>query len=170
MAWLSIIGISIFMLYTIISIIVFGIPQSLSYTYYLWIKKNPKLKWPFRVTFIVTALLLIAPMLALGEGSMWQFTGFLAPFGLMMIGAAPDYENPSLVDKWWHPVVAFICCIASALWQIFIAERFDFLIYGVVLCVALSILTKTVKKSYIFWLEMMCVLSTFACILKIYFF
>lgn len=170
MATLAVIGIVLFISYTLISVITFGVPKSLSESYYLWLNKNPKLEWPFRTVLALTAFLLIPAMLWLGEESVFQFTGFLTPACLAMVGAASDYANTKSVDRWWHPVSAYICTASAILWEIFIAERIDFLMLAFALFVVLSAITKTTFKSYIFWLEMTCFFSIFACLIKILYF
>ena len=166
MAAFSIIGICLFCLYVVITTWLFFIPESLSSSYYLW----KTAKSPFRFFLIVTSLLLAAPMIALGKESIWQFTGFLAPACLMFTGVAADFKNKELIDRWVHPLCAVICAISSIVWICCIAEMPLFLLTSFIICGIMALVTRTVKKSYIFWLEMSCFLSIFCCLIKIYYF
>lgn len=166
----AIIGICIFCIYVIASFIFLGIPPSLSDTYYLWIKKNPKVMWPFRLTLALVGLLLMAPMIALGEESIWQFTGFITPVCLVFTGLADDYRNPITLDKVVHPISAGLCALSAIAWQYFVAERMDFFIGGLGICLIASLITKSTKRAYMLWLELACFISVFACIIKIIYF
>ena len=168
MATLGLLGIILFCVYVIITICVFKIPESLSASYYYWIEK--KQNWPFRVVLIVSAIWLMFPMIDLGKDSIWQFTGFLAPACLVFTGAAADFMNKKLVDKWLHPISACLCAVSSLVWQYCIAEMLIFLPISAIILLITSLLTKTLKRCYIFWLEMICFLSIFCCLIKIYYF
>lgn len=166
MGILSVIGICLFCLYIAITTWLFFIPESLSSSYYLW----KTTKSPFRFFLIATSLLLAAPMIALGKGNIWQFTGFLTPACLMFVGVAADFKNRKLVDRWVHPLCAIICAISSIIWLLYIVKMPIFLLTSFIICSIIAFVTGTLKKSYVFWLEMACFLSIFCCLIKIYYF
>ena len=170
MATLALIGIILFCLYCIVTTTVFFIPVSLSESYYLWSEKGSEYKGFFGAALVLTAVLLIAPMLELGIGSIWQFTGFLTPAGLLFTAATPHFKNKNLTDKWLHPASAWICAISAIIWQLCIAEMWQFMIIALVFNLFLALVTRTLKKCYTFWIEMVCFLSIFCCLIKIYYF
>lgn len=167
---LSIIGITLFSLYIIASLAMWGIPTSISETYYLWNNKLPKFSWLFRLVFVVTGFLLIIPMLSLSEGSVWEFTSFIAAAGLIFTGAAADFKHEDKVDKIVHPISAIICAAAAILWEYFIAGTLSYMVISFVLCLILALITRSLKRSYTFWIEIPCFISIFCCIINILFF
>ena len=88
-----------------------GIPYSISATYY-----SLKHRLWFGATMWLTAGLLM-PTIIESTSSNYQFTAFLACFGLMLIGAAPNFKES--LDKKVHISGAVLCILFSQLWVAF---------------------------------------------------
>lgn len=156
------IAIAIFFIYNVLSIISFSIPHSLSMTYYLY-KEKYGIGWLFCVMMVTIVALLLPCWLTISEGSTFQFLSFLAPSSLLFVAAAPAFLNDGMESK-VHTVSAYLAAACSILWVILVTPFwYDVLIW--LLCVALiALCTKTVKKSLIYWLEMIAFGSTLTAI------
>lgn len=109
MMWISLI---IMLSYLGLVLIRFGIPKSISETYYLL----GKMGWLFQVTLFSVAFLVVPTLIDMSsEGT--RFLAFLACAGLAFVGAAPLFKRK--LDGKVHYISASICCIGLVLWQVF---------------------------------------------------
>ena len=90
----------------------FGIPKSISETYYLL----GKMGWLFQVALWGTAFTAV-PMLIERSSENTQFLAFLACAGLAFVAAAPLFKME--LEGKVHYVSAAICCGGLVLWQVF---------------------------------------------------
>ena len=90
----------------------FGIPKSVSETYYLL----GKMGWLFQVTLFSVAFLVVPTLIERSsEGT--RFLAFLACMGLAFVGAAPLFKRK--LDAKVHYISAAMCCGGLVLWQVF---------------------------------------------------
>jgi hypothetical protein len=90
----------------------FGIPKSISETYYLL----GKMGWLFQVTLFSVAFLVVPTLIdRSGEGT--RFLAFLSCMGLAFVGAAPLFKRK--LDGKVHYISAAMCCGGLVLWQVF---------------------------------------------------
>lgn len=90
----------------------FGIPKSISETYYLLGKHG----WLFQVTLFSVAFLVVPTLIERSsEGT--RFLAFLACMGLAFVAAAPLFKRE--LDGKVHYISAAICCVGLVLWQVF---------------------------------------------------
>lgn len=154
-----IIALIIYVVYNSITIGIFGLPPSLSETYYLY--KN---KWNIGFVFPIMMYLVVGLMmpawLTLSEVSMFQFLSFLAPASLLFVGTAPAFKSSSLENS-VHTISAYIAALCSLLWVCLVTPYWWTIIISFVVFLILAILTKTVKSSKIYWLESVAFASTF---------
>lgn len=148
------IGVFLFLAYTIAMSAMYGVPSSLSNTYYL-LGEKPR---GYLFTFCLWATaFLIAPLWFSVTKDIFTFSTFLACGGLLLVGAAPVFKGE---DNKWHQIFAIICAVFALLWQVLNKQYWEVL--AVTLIVAILVfITKSWKQCRTFWLEMIAFFSTF---------
>lgn len=149
----------IFVAYNAVSLANFGIPHSLSMTYYLWKEKNGK-GWLFCLMMYAVVALMMPEWITMSESSNFQILSFLAPAAIAFVGAAPAFLSSSLENK-VHSISAIIAAACSLAWIVLVTPYWWIILAWVGIIIALSFFTKSVKTSYIYWLEMVAFGSTF---------
>lgn len=147
------IGVFLFLAYTIAMSAMYGVPSSLSNTYYL-LGEKPR---GYLFTFCLWATAFLIAPLWLSVSENLTALVFLACGGLILVGSAPSFMS---VDKGWHTAFALICAVASMSWQIASGSYIP-IIGSLLMCLGIAILTKSLLYARIFWLEMTAFLSTF---------
>lgn len=160
-------AIIIYFVYNFFALGVCGIPKSLSMTFYLLQEKKKWLRIWFPIMMISMAFLLLPAWLELSVGSPFQFLAFLAPAGIMFTGAAPAFKSSELENA-VHMTSAIFAAITALLWVGLVANLWLVIAIWFVIIAILAIVTKTIKSSYIYWLETVAFLSTFTAILAYY--
>jgi hypothetical protein len=129
-------------------------------------KEHPKLTglniWS--VVTIVTAVLLLVPMIASGKDSPLQFLCFFAPLHLFLVALTPKYnENP----KWnvVHQIGAWGSVVCILLWLFLVVKMWAVIIPVFALAFVIAIGTRTLKQSAEYYLEMAMFLSTYLVLL-----
>ena len=112
--------------------------------------------------------LLLPAWLELTAASALQFLVFLACAGILFTGFAPAFKGCELESK-VHKISAICAAVFSLLWIIFVSKMWALIIVWIVIVAVVAILTKTVKSSYVFWLETIAFLSTFTSVIGFYF-
>lgn len=131
----------------------FGIPRSLSQSYYNLGGKEGK-GYLFYLMIVITVFLLISPLVEAA-----QYWGFLTAASLAFVGAAAAFK-----DNITQRIVHITSALLSALCAGFTLYRMDKLIVlipVIIIVVTAALSTKTVKKSIIFWMEMIPIYSIF---------
>lgn len=157
----------IYFVYNFFALGVCGIPKSLSMTFYLLQEKKKWLRIWFPIMMVSMAFLLMPAWLEISVGSPFQFLAFLAPAGIMFTGAAPAFKSSEL-ENTVHMTSAIFAAITALLWVGLVANLWLVIAIWFVIIAILAIVTKTVKSSYIYWLETVAFLSTFTAILAYY--
>ena len=160
-------AIFMFLIYNIVALVLFGVPKSLSMTYYLFKDKVDTLKFLFPSMMTVLTVLLMPCWLTISEGSPYQFTAFLSAAGILFVGAAPAFKSSSL-ENMVHQVAAYICAAAAIAWICLVTPYWWIILIVFIIIALIAYLTKTWKTSYIYWLEMVAFVSTFTTILMYY--
>ena len=127
----------------------FGIPKSISETFYLLGKKG----WMFQITLFVTAFLVV-PSLIDASSEDTQFLAFLACAGLIFVGAAPLFKRT--FDNKVHFISAALCCGSLVLWQVF---NSSWVIPSV--CFGLVCYPMLRGRKYIWWIEIATIISAY---------
>jgi hypothetical protein len=150
---------SIFVLFGYLAFVVvkFGIPPSISESYYLLGKKG----WLFQIALMVTAFCVV-PSLVDASSENTRFLAFLACAGLLFVAGAPLFKLR--FDGKVHFISAALCCGGLVLWQVvntswvIPALSFGFACYPMLK-----------GKKYMWWLEIATVTSAYVSLwLKIY--
>lgn len=113
---LVIISFIIFAAYLAVVIKMFGLPASISETYYLLENRRKGTGWLFTAMCWGVVGTLLPAWLDMTPDS-YQFTAFLAAAGLLFVGAAPQFKLS--LTGWVHYVSAALCCASAILWCIF---------------------------------------------------
>ena len=160
-------AIFMFAVYNIIALLLFGVPKSLSDTYYLFKERNSTLKFLFPSMMTLLTFLLMPAWLEMSEGSAFQFTAFLSAAGVLFVGAAPAFKDSEMESK-VHSISAYVCAAAALAWICLVTPYWYviLIVFGIV--AALAVVTKTWKTCYIYWLEMVAFVSTFISIIAYY--
>lgn len=149
----------IYVLYNVVSVKIFGVPESLSNTYYLY-----KEKWGFGFLFPIMMLLVVGFMMpawiVLSEGSVFQFLSFLAPACLVFVGTAPAFKTYGLENK-VHSYSAYIAAACSLLWVVLVTHLWWVIPIWIGIIGLLSLSSKTLKSCLVYWLEQIAFGSTF---------
>ena len=157
----------IYLVYNGVALSLFGVPKSLSMTYYLFEEKKKwsRIFFPIMMTSVVAMLL--PAWLELSEGSPFQFTAFLAAAGILFVGAAPAFKSSSLENS-VHMVSAVVAAIFALLWVILVSKMWLLIVIWLAFIAVLAFLSKSVKSSYIYWLETVAFMATFTSIIAHY--
>lgn len=157
----------IYAVYNIVSLCLFGVPDSLSLTFYLYQEKRKWMKVLFPLMMLTMAGCLLPVWLEISEGSDLQFMSFLAAAGIMFTGSAPSFLSCDLENK-VHSFSAITAAIFALLWVIFVAKLWYIIVIWFAIILVCSLLTKTIKRAYVYWLETVAFMSTFVSILIYY--
>jgi hypothetical protein len=153
-------AIFMYVIYLAISLMLFGVPKSLSATYYLFKDRVDNLKYLFPAMIVMMVMFMTPCWLELSKYSAFQFTAFLSMGGLLFVGATPTFRD-SEMDSKIHDVAAYLCAILAVLWIVLVTQYWYILLIVCIVVGALAYVTKTWKTSHIFWLENAVLFSTF---------
>ena len=154
----------IYLIYNGIAIKLFGIPESLSDTYYLYKEKKDWMRIFFPLMMFSMVGLLMPAWLEISAGNMLQFLAFLAAASIAFVGAAPTFKNGGM-DYKVHSISAYCAVVFSILWVVLVSKLWIMPIIWFVFITLLAILTKSTKTSTIYWLETVAFMSTFVSIM-----
>jgi hypothetical protein len=108
--------------------------------------------------------LLLPAWLEISALSSLQFTAFLAAAGIIFTGSAPAFKSNDL-EKKVHTVSALVAAVFALLWVIFVSKLWFIILIWLAVIALIAFITKTIKSSYIYWLETVAFMSTFTSIL-----
>jgi hypothetical protein len=170
MLTLVLISFLLFLAYNIGIVSKFGIPPSLSQSYYLLngVKKN--LGFLFTGMMFTMAFTLVPAWLELGEViSSWSTylnpLAFFTCAAIAFVGAAPAFRANKL-EGTVHKVAAIVAAACSMLWCLVVCWKIMYVPLGVAgLIAVVGAITKTWKSASVYWLEMMAFGATFATVI-----
>ena len=116
------------------------------------------------VVTIVSAALLLVPMLTSSKDSPLQCLCFFAPLYLFLVGFTPRYQE-SKVQNMIHQIGAWGCVVCILLWLFLIVQMWAVLIPVFVLALVIGVGTRTFLPSWCYYLEMAMYLSTYLVLL-----
>ena len=116
------------------------------------------------VTF-VAAFLLIIPMVERGADNPWQFLGFAAPIYLIVVAAFPLTEEQDTRRYRIHCIAAAACAVVAILWLALICGKGWLVLVSLLVMACAAFASRTITKSYIFWLEMTAFTSVYVALL-----
>ena len=156
MVTLLIVSIVLFVSYIGYTVGMYGIPASISDTYYRLGKRG----WLFTLFCLAESSLLVASFIEASKEE-YQFLAFIASASLAFVGSAPLFKED--YNRNIHYVSAGIC--ASLVWQVLMSFWYVPLITflgGVIVLACLKF------KKPVFWMEMCAFISTYITLLLLY--
>jgi hypothetical protein len=157
----------IYWAYNMAALSVFGVPKSLSMTFYLFKEKREWQKILFPIMMISMAGLLMPVWLEMSEGSDLQFMSFLAAAGIMFTGTVPTFKSSKLEDR-VHTISAIVAAVFALLWVIFVANLWYIIIIWLIIVLLIALISNSIKTSLVYWLETIAFMSTFMSIIIYY--
>ena len=149
----------IYVAYNAISLANFGVPQSLSMTYYLWKEKANK-GYVFPCMMYAVVAFMMPAWITMSEGSDFQFLAFLAPASIAFVGTAPAFLGSNLENK-VHSISAAIAAVCSLAWVILVTPYWWLILIWTGFVALASVFTSSYKTAYIYWLETIAFGATF---------
>ena len=167
MCWIIYLVLAAFILYisyNFVALSLFGIPKSLSQTFYDFKDRKPWLRILFPIMMVAVGFLLIPAWVEISEGSDFMFLAFFAAAGIVFTGSAPAFKESKLEDN-VHTGSAVFAAALALLWIILVAKLWWIIIAWGVIFLLIALITKTLKSGLIYWLETITFISTFTSII-----
>ena len=167
---LACLAICIFIIYNAAFSSIFGLPASLSATFYVLNEKRPNLGWLFSAMMWVVCGLLIVPWIEVTLAiSYWSEYFTILPFAsivsLLFVATAPNFRDGGLPLE-VHMTCAKASGVFAILWVLIVCWKIMYVVpIWILLCGAIAYLTNTAKSSSDWWTEMIAFGSTFTAIL-----
>lgn len=159
----TIVSIAIFAVWLTICIKKFGLAPSYSAYSPKWDEVFPAKGihlWSV-VTFVV-ALLLMFPLLELGEGNPWQFLGFFAPLYLIVVAFFPLTADTAPKRYRIHCTAAVVCAVGALLWLALVLGLWWLPLITAFLAFCSAMHTRTLLTATVFWAEMAAFAAVYA--------
>lgn len=168
---LACVAILIFTIYNIAALSKFGVPSSLSATFYLWNGIKPNLGYIFTGMMFALAFTLMPAWLEITEViSSWSHNLTVLPFfgaaSIAFVGSAPAFRGCKLENK-VHMVAAACAAIFSLLWCAVVCYAIAWITVPASLLIvwAIALITKTHKTGATYWWEIVAFVATFSTII-----
>jgi hypothetical protein len=163
---LILISLFLFTAYNAVALKRFGVPKSLSDTFYLWngVKKN--LGYIFTGMMGGMSLTLLPAWIEVGnQVSSWSpFLNFLVFFAcgaIMFVGVAPAFRGDR-TEGLVHEISAKIAAACALIWCFVVCYQIWYVPLACIIAVLIAgLCTRTFKKCSVYWLEMMAFAATF---------
>lgn len=167
---LIIVSLLLFTAYNAVALKRFGVPKSLSDTFYLWngVKKN--LGYIFTGMMGGMSLTLLPAWIEVGnQVSSWStFLNFLVFFAcgaIMFVGVAPAFRSDR-TEGLVHELSAKIAAACALIWCFVVCYQIWYVPLACIIAVLIAgLCTKTFKKCSVYWLEMMAFAATFVTVI-----
>lgn len=159
----------LFIVYNSVAIGFFGIPWSMSKTYYLYEEKKKGLGWVFTAFMWLMAFTMIPGWIIVSEAvgpwmSYLTFLAFITGACIAFVGTAPRYREE--LEGGVHMTAAKICAATALLWDFIVCWNIWWVpLCGMVIPAVVGACTKTWKECRDYWLEMLAFDATFATII-----
>lgn len=137
----------------------FGIPHSLSMTYYLYERLSGR-GYVFQIMMFSVVAFMMPAWLSMSEGSDFQFLSFLAPTAIAFVGAAPAFMGSRLENR-VHSVSAIFAAGCSLAWVVLVTPYWYSILIWFAVAALRCAMTKSLKTSTIYWLEYIAFGATF---------
>lgn len=151
----------IFLAYTVTTSILFGIPASLSDTYYHLADRSRLAGQAFTFA-LFAAVILMLPAWLEHTGENLQFIAFLSAAGLAFVAAAAAFKERETNPV--HVIGAIICALCSQLWVVLATPYWRVSVICFFMALSLSLFR---PKSKVFWVEMACFVSTYTALFAV---
>ena len=150
---------AIYLAYNAICLTLFGVPESLSNTYYLWRERNGK-GYLFCLMMYAVVALMMPAWISLSEGSNFQFLSFLAPSAIAFVATAPAFKSDDL-ENVVHSMAAIVAAVCSLAWVALVTPYWWMILVWLGFIALAAILTSSYKTCLVYWLEQVAFGATF---------
>lgn len=164
---LILLSMALFVAYNIFACVKWGVPTSLSTTYY---SLPNKWRWVFTVFMWAIAILLMPAWIEVANSfGDWRvhlkFLAFLTCGLICLVGAAPNFRAFEMESK-VHAISATASAVTALLWCLVCGWQIMYVpIASAVLCLVIGLSTKTLKDAKVYWLELMAFCATYSTVL-----
>lgn len=160
-------AIFMFIIYNAVVLLLFGVPKTMSMTYYLFKERSNVLKCLFPAMMTLLGMFLMPCWIEISTGSDFQFLSFLSAASLLFVAFAPAFKD-SDIENIVHHVSAICYAVFAMLWIVLVTPYWYIILIVLSVFAMLAIVTKTIKSGYIYWLEIVAFISTFISIIAYY--
>jgi hypothetical protein len=108
------VSLALFVAYLTVIICLFGVPASISESFYLLESRRKGLGYLFTGWCWALAILVMSMMVTLSESRWWQFLSLFAGGGLGFVGTAPLFKSH---EKTVHYVSTGVCALSALAWM-----------------------------------------------------
>ena len=167
---LVLISIFLFTAYNAVALKQFGVPKSLSETFYLWNGVKKHLGYIFTGMMGGLTFSLLPAWLEVGnQVSSWSSylncLIFFACGAIMFVGVAPAFRRDR-TEGLVHEISAKIAAACALIWCFVVCYQIWYVPLVCIIAVLVAgLLTRTFKKCIVYWLEMMAFGATFATVI-----
>ena len=152
-----------FTAYVLLMILMFGVPTSLSNTFYLLQDKRKWMASAFVLLMYSIAITLVSPIIDHTPDGL-QIFAFLPIVGIGFVGAAPLFKGE---DSLVHKIAALTAAGGSIFWVLLThIDYWPYPVFSAIIFGTIMLLSKTVK-CYIFWAEMVVFYSMYAILISL---
>lgn len=169
--FLTMMGVIVFAIYNAYILSKFGVPHSLSNTFYLLNGIKKGLGYLFTIMMFTLSICLMPGWIEITESiSSWSHHLTALPFFaaalLSFVGAAPAFKDSDLENK-VHTISACAAAAFAILWCSIVCYNIAWIIIpaSTIVILIASLATRTLKSCITYWLEMIAILATFITIL-----
>ena len=167
---LACVAIGIFLAYNVVMFCLFGMPCSLSNTYYYLNNRWPNSGWFFTGMMYVVCFLLIGPWIEVTQFvSPWSHYLTILPFltvlSLLFVATAPNFRTDKSISA-VHMTCAKLAAVFALLWVCVVCWKIMYIIPAWALVLGgLAHATKTARSGRDWWVEMVAFFPTFTAII-----
>lgn len=155
-------GIIFFVLYISSIIAMYGIPSSISESFYLLEKGYKDIRWNMSYAFTIFCYIIcfsIMPVWLEYTPKNLQFIPFISASALGFVGTAPYFKT---INKKIHFIAAVICMIFAISWIYTVANQCWYVPLNIAAVIILLCLIN--NKNWMFYLEIWAFISLFTCL------
>ncbi len=168
---LVLIALGIFIAYNAVFIGLYGVPTSLSDTFYVYQSKKKGLGYIFSLMMFSMCFFLMPAWLSISDSfTTWEhnltFLAFFAAASIAFVGAAPAFRNIGIENK-VHMVAAKSCAVFAIAWCAIVCWRIMYIIpisIAIIWLIA-YLCDKNFKRNSDYWWEMCAFTATFSTII-----
>lgn len=167
---LILISLFLFTAYNAVALKRFGVPKSLSDTFYLWNEVKKNLGYIFTGMMGGMSLTLLPAWIEVGnQVSSWSpilnFLAFFTCGAIMFVGVAPAFRSNKM-EGTVHELSAKIAAACALIWCFVVCYQIWYVPLACIIAVLVAgLCTKTFKKCLVYWLEMMAFAATFVTVI-----
>ena len=164
---LILLSMALFVAYNIFACVKWGIPTSLSATYY---SLPTGWRWVFTLFMWTIAILLMPAWIEVAHSFVdWRnnlaFLAFFTCGFICFVGAAPNFRAFEMESK-VHTISATASAVTALLWCFVCGWQIMYVpIAAALLCLVIALSTKTLKDCKVYWLELMAFGATYSTVL-----